>query len=197
MCYNRGIVEKTCEQCLHPFDARHAVARFCSNACRSKARRLLVGEQSPNFKGGPKKITCRGCGATVESYYKGRKYCSFACYKSSGALLEHAKEIAKNGGSGGTDKNQEAIVSGLREMGVSVFITSKIGRGFPDLLCAWGGRNVLLEIKNPSTAYGRHGAAPRQKAWAQEWQGEKPFIVYSLEEAALAVFEKQGRLASL
>ncbi len=121
----------------------------------------------------------------------------------SGAAAQNAKN---NGalstgncytGPHGTDSNQPAIVKGLRELGVSVFITADIGNGFPDLLCAWEGRNVLLEVKNPATGYGRKGAAPRQKKWAEEWQGEKPFVVWSLEDAVNAVFYKKGTIASL
>lgn len=44
------------------------------------------------------------------------------------------------------DENQKAIVRFLREKNVTVSITSATGRGFPDLVCGYKGKNILLEI---------------------------------------------------
>lgn len=46
-----------------------------------------------------------------------------------------------------TDNNQKDIISALRQAGVSVFDTSSVGRGFPDLVLGWQGMNYLVEIK--------------------------------------------------
>lgn len=169
----------------------------------SKAYRIRqAGDGNANFRDAGKKF-CKSCNVEFVHYNKTRKYCSWECYQTSGAAAENAK---KNGalssgnrhkGPHGTDSNQPEIVKGLRELGVSVFITADIGNGFPDLLCAWEGRNVLLEVKNSATGYGRKGVNARQKKWAEEWQGEKPFVVYTLEDAVKAVFHKQGIVASL
>lgn len=204
-------VQYICEQCLQPFEAKparpNAPHRYCSKPCMSKAYRLRnVGSGNGNFKGekiGGGKKSCKGCGIEFSAYQPDRKFCSWECYQSSGAAAKNAAKAAglSSGncfsGKHGTDSNQPAIVHGLRDLGVSVFITADIGKGFPDLLCAYGGRNVLLEIKNPSTSYGKSGPNPRQRKWAADWQGEKPFIVYSLEDAVKAVFEKHGTTSDL
>jgi len=45
------------------------------------------------------------------------------------------------------DENHKEIVLALREIGASVFDTSSVGRGFPDLVVGWQGVNYLVEIK--------------------------------------------------
>lgn len=45
------------------------------------------------------------------------------------------------------DANQKAIVSDLRDLGIQVILTHRVGEDFPDLLCGWNNW-TLLEIKN-------------------------------------------------
>src|SRR5688572_10441751 len=46
-----------------------------------------------------------------------------------------------------TDKGQAAIVEELRKRGVQVILTSALGNNFPDLLCGYSGRWILMEVK--------------------------------------------------
>lgn len=47
------------------------------------------------------------------------------------------------------DTNHKEIIKALREIGASVFDTSSLGRGFPDIVVGWQGVNYLVEIKTP------------------------------------------------
>lgn len=48
------------------------------------------------------------------------------------------------------DRNHQIIVQALRSVGWHVEDTSRTGRGFPDLVCAKGGRLELVEVKDGS-----------------------------------------------
>ena len=82
------------------------------------------------------------------------------------------------------DANQAAIVKALREHGASVELLHEAGRGVPDLLAGYRGRNYLLEVK---TDAGKLNA--RQKKWHKEWRGEV-WVVRKIHEA-LAIIEYQ------
>lgn len=47
------------------------------------------------------------------------------------------------------DANHGSIVKALRKIGCHVFDSSKLGRGFPDLVVQFGFRLVLVEVKAP------------------------------------------------
>jgi hypothetical protein len=47
-----------------------------------------------------------------------------------------------------SDHNMMVIVGFLRNVGMGVFILSSVGRGVPDLLCAYRGKWYMVEIKN-------------------------------------------------
>ena len=84
------------------------------------------------------------------------------------------------------DENQEEIVEGLRKAGVSVMVTSNVGDGFPDLVCATKRKTALIEIKNPASYYGKKGLNTLQAAFARAWRGEL-YIAYTLEDALKAM----------
>ena len=82
-----------------------------------------------------------------------------------------------------TDVNQAQIARGLRKLGLSVFSTHGVGRGFPDLvvLNPISGCLMLLEVKSPS---GKR--TPGQKQFAEQFDGAVA-IVHDVAEAACAV----------
>lgn len=84
------------------------------------------------------------------------------------------------------DGNQSEIVDGLRAAGVSVFITSVIGDGFPDLVCGYLGRNYLLEIKDPSKPKADRRLKPDQIKFRDAWKGQYA-VVETLAEAKAAI----------
>jgi hypothetical protein len=50
-----------------------------------------------------------------------------------------------------TDANQMGIVRALRQIpGVSVFETHMVGKGFPDIVIGYKGKNTLIELKATS-----------------------------------------------
>lgn len=77
------------------------------------------------------------------------------------------------------DKNQPAIVSALRQLGIAVEIIGKP----VDLLCWHRGRYYLLEVKNPD---GFDRITKEQAEFMARWPGAV-FIVRSVEEAIRAV----------
>ena len=79
------------------------------------------------------------------------------------------------------DSNQKEIVKALRQFGASVAHTYTVGRGFPDLLIAYGGDYYLMEIKIPQAKL-----TPDEVEFHQNWIG-KIHIVYSIEDALKAI----------
>lgn len=85
-----------------------------------------------------------------------------------------------------TDGNQSAIVDGLRAAGCSVHVTSSIGGGFPDLVCAYAGRNYLFEVKDPSKPLSDRKLTPDQARFFGAWRGQV-CVVETLEDALKAM----------
>jgi hypothetical protein len=65
------------------------------------------------------------------------------------------------------DANHSVIVKTLRELGCSVFDTSSVGRGFPDLVVSRKGATALVEVK----ANAKSKFTPAQQAFLLNWQG--------------------------
>ena len=74
------------------------------------------------------------------------------------------------------DTSEAAIVQYLRKAGWSVLqLSVKDG---PDILCGKHGVNVLLECKT-----GTRKLRPGQVKWGQDWQGDPPYVIRTVEEA--------------
>jgi hypothetical protein len=65
------------------------------------------------------------------------------------------------------DQNQSDIVAALRAVGAAVVDLHAVGRGCPDILVGYQGRNYLMEIK---TDIGSLNA--KQVRWWQIWPGQ-------------------------
>lgn len=85
---------------------------------------------------------------------------------------------------GRLDDNHKEVVDALEKAGALVLDMSHVGRGFPDLIVGVRGKFLLMEIKNPKTAYGRKGLNPNQIAWHAKWVGY-PLSTVDGPEAAL------------
>lgn len=70
------------------------------------------------------------------------------------------------------DSNQKKIVQQLRKIGVSVYVTSMVGKGFPDLVCGFRGKNYLLELKDGAKSKSRKRLTPDERKFFQIWNGE-------------------------
>ena len=69
------------------------------------------------------------------------------------------------------DENQPALVKLLRDMGISVAITSAAHDGFTDLVVGFGGITVLVEVKDGSKEPARRKLTPQQVAFHGSFKG--------------------------
>lgn len=90
------------------------------------------------------------------------------------------------------DANQEQVVSVLRGYGASVQTLAAVGKGVPDLLVGYRGRNYLLEVKDGNKSASQTKLTPDQQDWHLQWKGDKPVIVYSPTDAVKAILTEWG-----
>ena len=65
------------------------------------------------------------------------------------------------------DKNQAQIVKKLRDLGADVYLLHTVGHGIPDLLCAFAGHTLLIEVKDgPDKKF-----TPDQLKFIANWKG--------------------------
>lgn len=87
------------------------------------------------------------------------------------------------------DANHGVIQKAYEEQYCSVVDTSKLGDDFPDLVVGLCGRTFLVEVKNPK---GRNRVEPGQKTFIEEWRGEPPIVVRSVDEVIAHVQRVRG-----
>lgn len=78
-----------------------------------------------------------------------------------------------------TDKNQKEIVKTLRDLGCSVFDTSSVGKGYPDINVGYKGQTYLVEIKSSNKAT----FTEQQIEFQKNWQGSPIIRINSSDEA--------------
>ena len=81
-----------------------------------------------------------------------------------------------------TDANQTEIVKLLRQLGLSVFILSDVGKGCPDLMCGWNMHNYLVEIKDGAKPRSAQKLTAQEQKFFDEWQGNVQ-IINSIDSA--------------
>lgn len=84
------------------------------------------------------------------------------------------------------DANQNEIVAALRKIGCTVQILSSVGKGCPDILVGFRGKNTLLEIKDGGKPLSAQKLTPDQIKWHSEWMGSV-YVVNSIDQAIEAV----------
>jgi len=87
-----------------------------------------------------------------------------------------------------TDANHQEIVAALRRAGIAVKSLAAVGKGMPDLLVAFRGVNVLLEVKDGSKPESERQLTADEQDFFDTWPGPR-FIVTRPEEAVLVVYE--------
>lgn len=99
---------------------------------------------------------------------------------------------------GKIDANQIACTKALRDAGMTVVITSGLGKGFPDAVVGFRGVNVLLEIKSLKaiTHRGQKELTGDEERFIATWGGQVA-IVETAEEAVLAVINHVKECGSL
>ncbi len=71
-----------------------------------------------------------------------------------------------------TDRNHAAVVAAFRACGCSVFDTSAVGKGFPDLTCSIGLRETfLVEVKDGTKSPSKRLLTPAQVEFRASWRG--------------------------
>ena len=84
------------------------------------------------------------------------------------------------------DANHDQIVSALRAAGAVVQSLAAIGKGCPDILCAFRGNLFLLELKDGSKPPSGQKLTEAQVKWHQAW-GALVEVVNSPEQALRAI----------
>jgi hypothetical protein len=77
------------------------------------------------------------------------------------------------------DKNQASVVKALRDYGADVHLLHMVGAGIPDLLVAYEGHTILIEVKDgPDKKF-----TPDQIKFIAGWKGGHLYRVNSSEDA--------------
>lgn len=94
------------------------------------------------------------------------------------------------------DANQPATVKALRDVGMTVAVTSAVGKGFPDLVIGFRGLTCLVELKDgektPSAQRLTADEVQFRDSWAGHW-----CVAGSAEEIIVEVLrhaEAHGRI---
>jgi Holliday junction resolvase len=77
------------------------------------------------------------------------------------------------------DKNQASVVKALRDNGADVYLLHMVGSGIPDLLVAYEGHTILIEVKDGADKK----FTPDQLKFIAGWKGGHLYRVNSSEEA--------------
>lgn len=82
------------------------------------------------------------------------------------------------------DANQTQVVKALRAAGAVVHSLAAVGNGVPDLLIAFRGQTMLMEIKDGAKVKSKQALTPAQVDFHLAWVGG-PLSVADSPEAAL------------
>lgn len=80
------------------------------------------------------------------------------------------------------DRNQPEIVAMLRLVGCTVQHLHTIGKGCPDLLVGYRGKNYVLELKDGKLPPSGRKLTDDEKRWHEDWRGEV-HVVSNVREA--------------
>jgi len=71
------------------------------------------------------------------------------------------------------DSNQRMIVTNLRKIpNLSVFCTHMVGKGFPDIVVGYKGKNYLFEIKDGSKSESQRKLTIAEHSFFMNWRGQ-------------------------
>lgn len=89
----------------------------------------------------------------------------------------------RTGHRGKVDSNHTLVIGALRKAGIAAKSTAMIGDGFPDIIAAMRGVQVLLEVKREGEKLTR-----LEQAFAETWPGPV-FVVTDGDQAVRVVVE--------
>jgi hypothetical protein len=177
-------LKRKCEICgtvftRKPSQVRRQKTVYCSRKCADRGHgNRIKGSANPNFRGAAITSTCGHCGSAITDF-RVRQYCSRRCCA--------AHQLLERFGGAIEDANHEPIVAALQAQGIPLIDLRQLGGGTPDVLAEGRFGLQLLEIKNPSTKYGRKGLSPAQKRFATWWKGRRVKVVHDVHEALRAL----------
>ena len=76
------------------------------------------------------------------------------------------------------DRNQSEIVAALRGIGATVQPLHTVGKGCPDLLVGFRGRNWLIEVKDWKLPPSEKRLTEDQQEWHAGWKGQVAKVTY-------------------
>ncbi len=82
------------------------------------------------------------------------------------------------------DDNQAEIVDALRKLGVSVWSTAALGKGFPDLVCGYRGKNYLFEVKDGAKPLSARKLTEDEARFFGSWNGQVN-VIESIDDALI------------
>jgi len=83
---------------------------------------------------------------------------------------------------GRVDRNQPEIVRALRQIGASVQSLADVGQGCPDLLVAFRGKTLLMEVKDGLLPPSQKRLTEDEQIWHKTWQAPV-LVVESVQDA--------------
>jgi Holliday junction resolvase len=82
------------------------------------------------------------------------------------------------------DNNQTQVVKAFRDLGATVQHLHAVGKGCPDIVVGFKGKNLLLEIKDGD----KKVLTPDQVNWHKLWKGQVN-VVTSVDDAKLLLWK--------
>lgn len=79
------------------------------------------------------------------------------------------------------DTNQSEIENALKKIGATYMDTSSVGRGFPDLVVGFRGRNYLIEVKDGEKCPSQRRLTKAQLKFHSYWQSDI-FVIKDISE---------------
>ena len=83
------------------------------------------------------------------------------------------------------DANQRDIVQAIRQYGARVLPIHELGKGAPDLLVGYKGKNLLIEVKDGAKSPSRRKLTEDEQVWHELWKGQVAVITSVAEAIAL------------
>lgn len=95
-----------------------------------------------------------------------------------------------------TDNNHADVVKALTDATIAVQSLAEVGNGCPDLLVAWRGFCMVLEVKDGDKCESKRELTQAQKRWHERWPGPLA-VVTTPEDAVTAVIDAARKAGAL
>lgn len=93
------------------------------------------------------------------------------------------------------DSNQAEIVEVLRRAGASVQSLAALGKGCPDLLIGFQGRNYLAEVKDGGKRPSARRLTGNEQQWLDRWTGQAAVVENEIDALRMIGIEQDHAIA--